>query len=846
MLKKAKYLSTVALVCMLLALLPTTVRAEAAGTEGSTVVRVPDSEAWFVQATDSCHTLDTYWSDMVTETPATYTADDEAKTVAIGSAEALAWWAGQVNDGISFAGYTVSLTADIDLSAHYWTPICTGTVSHNEDGTFSTVGNQTLEGTAFQGNGHTITGLTVFRSGGDDAAFIGYNCCNLTLADLTFSGASITVGEPFDAATQTNGISAVVVGAQSGGSLTLQNVTVRNANVLAMLKASAFVGDLADDSVLTVNQCEISDSSFSASLMAAPIVSCGTEAQVNIKGIKLSGNTVHVLEQSDSTYTIDPDTGAQYRTGDLNASATAVFSDGNTATGTGHELNLTAEVNGYCYANLADAVQAVIDSESKNGTITLLQDATGCGIGLFTTNEAVGVNLTIDFGGHIYTCQDPAAGSTGTESQGFHLEKGNTVTLKNGTIAVDEASQNTQMLIQNYGSLILQDLNLQGAAATQYLISGNYGDMILNNVNADGTADNLVAIDLMHWLGTGYQDKAPTMVINNTENNTIRGNIDIYCYGTGADTCKSKPALTIYGGTYSADPREYLGKNLTAVSVDGLYRVQMYEPEISVTVPSIDSGKDEVQIGTVSEVKTQLADETQKIVDEILSSGTPAGVSTETAQKITEALQKQEPITVEIQFAKDGIPQEDKMSAQNILDSKDTLSQFFDLSVVLKSGDMELGNLTQSSAPLRFTISIPKSLVQANRSFFIVRVHDGVAEKLTAPFDANTNTLTFFTDKFSTYALGYIDTTVSGPEKDTASSDSNGPSGTTTTTSTVAQATPTPAPQPTATPAPAAASTGIPQTSDDSRPMLWVLLLCLSGAGAFTMIAYNVKEKFDR
>lgn len=98
---------------------------------------------------------------------------------------------------------------------------------------------------------------------------------------------------------------------------------------------------------------------------------------------------------------------------------------------------------GNSYASLAEAVEDVLESGSKTGTIKLLKDATGSGIGLFNEKGATGVDLTIDFGGFTYTCQDPAVGSAGTESQGFHFEKGNTVTLKNGTINVDENSQKT-------------------------------------------------------------------------------------------------------------------------------------------------------------------------------------------------------------------------------------------------------------------------------------------------------------------------------------------------------------------------------------------------------------------
>lgn len=226
----------------------------------------------------------------------------------------------------------------------------------------------------------------------------------------------------------------------------------------------------------------------------------------------------------------------------------------------------TAKTDSEYYATLAEAVQAVVSSESKTGTVTLLKDAVGGGIGLFNAKDAINVNLTIDFGGFTYTCDDPAVGSVGTESQGFHLEKDNTVTLKNGTIKVSPDSKKTIMLIQNYCDLTLKNLNLYGSDATQYMISSNYGDTVLKNVNMDGTNKKLVAIDLMHWLGTGYADQAPTMKIQNDADNTIKGSIDVYCYGTGASECQDKPELTISGGHYTVDPSAYLATDYAAAA----------------------------------------------------------------------------------------------------------------------------------------------------------------------------------------------------------------------------------------------------------------------------------------
>ena len=308
----------------------------------------------------------------------------------------------------------------------------------------------------------------------------------------------------------------------------------------------------------------------------------------------------------------------------------------------------TAKTDSEYYATLAEAVQAVVSSESKTGTVTLLKDAVGGGIGLFNAKDAINVNLTIDFGGFTYTCDDPAVGSVGTESQGFHLEKDNTVTLKNGTIQVADDSQNTIMLIQNYCDLTLEDLNLYGSAVTQYAISSNYGNMTLKNVNIDGTHAGFIAIDLMHWLNTVYADQAPTMQIDNDSENTIAGSIDVYCYGTGEDTCPEKPTLTISGGHYTVDPSEYLADGYAAVTSDKdgyIYEVVKASatpaevvpesPKVETNLPGDASEADRTLAGFISDKLNQLTVE-KDIVK--AAAGTVASQNTVTAEEGAAAL----------------------------------------------------------------------------------------------------------------------------------------------------------------------------------------------------------------
>ena len=233
------------------------------------------------------------------------------------------------------------------------------------------------------------------------------------------------------------------------------------------------------------------------------------------------------------------------------------------------ELVVAQTDDGLKYATLTGAVDAVVESEDKTGVVTLCKDSEGSAVGLFVSEGASEVDLTIDFGGFTYTCNDPATGSSGTESQSFHLEKGNTVKLKNGTIKVAEDSEECLMLIQNYCDLTLEDLTLIGSDVTRYLISSNYGDVVLRNVNVSGSNKNLTAIDLMHWINDSYRDKAPTLTIENSAENLIAGPIAVYCSENGNTPveCADKPTLTVLGGTFTD---KNVGKYLsTDYALDG-------------------------------------------------------------------------------------------------------------------------------------------------------------------------------------------------------------------------------------------------------------------------------------
>lgn len=81
---------------------------------------------------------------------------------------------------------------------------------------------------------------------------------------------------------------------------------------------------------------------------------------------------------------------------------------------------------------------------------------------------------------------------------------------------------------------------------------------------------------------------------------------------------------------------------------------------------------------------------------------------------------------------------------------------------VTASGSTVETQVTETNNEVTITIQVPDELINTDpnvtRVYSIVRVHDGWAEIIYGEFDPATKTLTFQTDKFSTYALAYADT----------------------------------------------------------------------------------------
>lgn len=244
-----------------------------------------------------------------------------------------------------------------------------------------------------------------------------------------------------------------------------------------------------------------------------------------------------------------------------------------------------AEVGGTKYATVAEAFAAATSGQ----TIKLLENADGAGLSLAAGSKTI----TLDLNGKTYTITKDAVGSSSnTATQGLHLEKGNTVTIKNGKIT-SVAGSGVKMLIQNYSNLTLQDVELDGSniGAGEYTLSNNYGTVSITGSTSIKAPENGYAFDAYFWPKLSYDQVGVTVNTTGTIDGTVQvwSDDDYETYGnsitiqngtfTGSIDFR-KGNLSIVGGTFTADPRPYLADGYEAILSDGVW-----------TVSSIPSGK---------------------------------------------------------------------------------------------------------------------------------------------------------------------------------------------------------------------------------------------------------------
>ena len=176
-------------------------------------------------------------------------------------------------------------------------------------------------------------------------------------------------------------------------------------------------------------------------------------------------------------------------------------------------------------------------------------------------------------------------------------------------------------------------------------------------------------------------------------------------------------------------------------------------------VPAVDPSEpvEEVTLGVGSKDAETVKNTVEQILVDIALGNEVSGVGSETKAAIVQALEAQKDITTEvIAQLVETINAEDQAEISSILESNETIAQYLDLKVIVKADGEAIGTVDELNNEITFTVAIPEDLKVKGRTFFVIRLHHGVAERLDTTMNVD-GTLSFSTDRFSTYALAYED-----------------------------------------------------------------------------------------
>lgn len=224
--------------------------------------------------------------------------------VTINTAEELAKLAYDVNEGNSYAGYTINLECDIDLQNLAWDTIGYGTPQFERyfqgtfDGKNHTIYNLNVVGAKGGVTPNAQTGVEEPSTGVDGSAGVG-------LFGSIHTGAVVKNVKIENAVVTGNHYVGAVVGYSIGGEIT--NCHVKNAVITCSLydeqengdKAGVVSGSIDHNSTMT--NCSATDSSVTASRDAGQVVGCASITRENFAAAGNTASNVTVTHNGTGT-----------------------------------------------------------------------------------------------------------------------------------------------------------------------------------------------------------------------------------------------------------------------------------------------------------------------------------------------------------------------------------------------------------------------------------------------------------------------------------------------------------------------------------------------------------------
>lgn len=124
-------------------------------------------------------------------------------------------------------------------------------------------------------------------------------------------------------------------------------------------------------------------------------------------------------------------------------------------------------------------------------------------------------------------------------------------------------------------------------------------------------------------------------------------------------------------------------------------------------------------------------------------------------------------IRIDVKDISEKVPAQDKKAIESGIEAYQkevtglVLGMYVDISMFIKIGAGDWNAVTETDQPVEMVIGIPETLQSGGREFYIIRAHGGEYTFMNDLDDAQ-DTITVSTDRFSSYAIAYVETEGTG------------------------------------------------------------------------------------
>jgi hypothetical protein len=371
--------------------------------------------------------------------------------------------------------------------------------------------------------------------------------------------------------------------------------------------------------------------------------------------------------------------------------------------------------------------------------------------GQVTSGTFVFDNVSISggsYGMYLAGCADYALKDCAITAAGTAVE------IRNGSLAIDGGT---------YTSTETADTEWQASGSGTTTWGAAIG--VSQHVNTASTMGTPVTLAISDGVFTG-----PSAVYErNTTSDATAATLELDG-GTFNGQVVSNSGLTgfVSGGTYSEKlPAEYLSEGMNLVEVDGAY---IAETSHVIGDDAKVSWSDDGATATV----TFTCPSCTKAVSATVTVGDGLALTDATVLDIlatqdlaASALFNGIDMNISAAVAPAEASEDAAALVAGVLADGETVGQYVDVTLSLAAADASAG-ISQTAEKAVVAVPVDQALLKTDagveRTFRVIRIHDGKAEYVDATFDGASGNLLVESDRFSTYVVTYSDKAAATPD----------------------------------------------------------------------------------